>query len=289
MSNLIVDKQTHYEFFATADGSPSIRLSSTKYRPEAMHHCDGALSESLFIYYQVLNEALARGCPPRVLSVGLGCGYNELITAAHYLQLVQLRNSDLKATKANAALTELNAFYIESFEGDTNLRETFLQWLGESPHPDDISDPNNTSVGATSIGAATLAPDIKSQLRHTFDQVLILVCAHFKITPHELKIFLSQLKEKNQFVLREWLTENTVFTQTFGVIFFDAFSNQSTPELWTEDFLVQFLARASANKCGFATYAATGALNRALKLSHFIRHSQPGFSGKRESTRAFKS
>lgn len=274
MSNSIVDNDTHYEFFDTSDGSPSIRLSSSKFRTEAMHHCDGALSESLFIYHKVLHEALAQQCPPRVLSVGLGCGYNELIATAHFLS-----SSSFKPYMNSL---ESNTIYIESFEGDANLRETFLEWLS-APH----IEKNSTEAGQI-VAADTQPSEIRTSLKRTFNRTLELVCENFKITPVALKNFLLKLKEKNQFVLRGWLTENTTFAQTFGVIFFDAFSNQSTPELWTEKFLVQFLSCTSADKCGFATYAATGALNRALKLSCFIRCPQAGFSGKRESTLAFK-
>lgn len=254
MSNLFISDQTQYEFFTTADGSPSICLSSDKYRPEAMHHREGALAESLFIYGEALNEALDLGCPPRVLSVGLGCGYNEMIATAHVI---------------NSRWSE--EFYLESYEGDENLRNGFLQWLQSDSPRDPLSLTN-----------------LQTQIHHTFDQVLALVAAVFKMSPAFLKTQLLALKERRQLVIHDWLTSRTLFPKKFGMIFFDAFSSKSTPELWNEIFLIEFLHKAAAENCGLATYAATGTLNRALKKSGFTLRDQRGFSGKRESTRAFR-
>ncbi|MCB0351311.1 MAG: hypothetical protein KDD38_09025 [Bdellovibrionales bacterium] len=252
MGNLFIENQTQYDFFDTADGSPSICLSSDMFRPEAMHHRQGALTESLFVYHGVLKEALERECPPQILSVGLGCGYNEMITVAHFLN-----------TETGLPVD----FYLESFEGDLQLRQVFNNWLIDQ------------------------APDspLEKSLSDTFERVSLLVAEHFFVEHELLKATLRDLIEAKKINIREWLTTETDFSYRFGVIYFDAFSGKSTPELWTEDFLFNFLARASAPQSGLATYAATGALNRALKRSGFILKEQPGFSGKRQSTRAFRS
>ena len=47
-----------------------------------MHSFNGALSESLYIYGEALRLALLRPGPLRLLSFGLGLGYNELISIA---------------------------------------------------------------------------------------------------------------------------------------------------------------------------------------------------------------
>ncbi|OFZ16923.1 MAG: hypothetical protein A2Z20_09435 [Bdellovibrionales bacterium RBG_16_40_8] len=250
MSKLIVEGDSNYEFFTTNDGSPSICLSSDKFRPEAMHHRDGALAESLFVYKGVLHEALELGCPPRVLSLGIGCGYNEMIAVAYILH-----------TKKT-----LSDFYLESFEGDTNLRTSFTNWLLDM----------------------TSASELQSEIYGTLNKVLDCVANEFTLKPQFIKSQLLELYEKKQFILREWLTSDTDFSTIFGVIFFDAFSSKSTPELWTENFLKMFLKKVAAPNCALATYAATGSLNRALKESNFILKKQKGFSGKRESTRALR-
>lgn len=269
MSNLIVDQQTNYEFIVTGDGSPSIRMSNAKWRPEAMHHCDGAFSESVYIYHSVLTDALAQGAAPRILSIGLGCGYNEIITAAHFLA-------------AQTSAIPIENLYIESFEGDKNLRENFILWLSG-----DLAGGSNSVTGIDQ-STQQLTSDLTQALAKTYNQVLEIASLHFDLSKDDLYRFLQKIYRDKQFVIRDWLEPQTRFQNRFGVIYFDAFSNQSTPEVWGEDFLVNFLDQVSDTICGFATYAATGALNRALKKTGFTRLAQPGFSGKRESTKAIK-
>ena len=255
MGLVITESQTSYDFFITADGSPSICLSSSIYRPEAMHHRQGALSESLFVYHGVLSEALTRQAPPQILSVGLGCGYNEMIAVAHFLNAEQTQPFP-------------QDFYLESFEGETEIRTAFLNWL------------NNK---------AEANPDeLQKELRQTFSLVADKVSAHFQLKTDSLRQKMLQLVNEKKFVLRDWLRDDTSFTHTFGVIFFDAFSRQSTPDIWSDAFLIRFLNKVAADRCGIATYAATGSLNRALRATQFERTEMPGFSGKRQSTRAFR-
>jgi tRNA U34 5-methylaminomethyl-2-thiouridine-forming methyltransferase MnmC len=251
MSNLFIENQTQFELITTTDGSPSICLTSDIFRPEAMHHREGALSESLFIYHGLLDEALKHHCPPRILSVGLGCAYNELITIAHFL--------------ANSP-QQLESFYLESFEGDDTLRNTFINWLA----------------------GAALNTQLEKQLANIFQKVLDLVSRHFNISPDKLKKATLTLYESKQFVIRDWLKSDTQFHNKFGVIYFDAFSNKSTPELWSDEFLNSFLSKTADSNCGLATYAATGALNRALKQNGFQLREQKGFAAKRQSTRALR-
>lgn len=220
-------------------------------RPEAMHHRQGALSESVFIYLEALKEALSLNAPPRILSVGLGCAYNEFLAVAY-----------LMATNQN-----FEHFYLESFEGDPILNQSFQSWL---------------------LSSAAQTPVI-IELCKTFDTVLNLVGRELNVEPIKIKKKIIQLYEKKQLVIRDWLGAETQFTQQFSVIFYDAFSNQSTPQIWSDDFLTQFLNRAAQPQCVLATYAATGALNRCLRQAGFVLKTQPGFAGKRESTRAVRS
>jgi tRNA U34 5-methylaminomethyl-2-thiouridine-forming methyltransferase MnmC len=103
------------EICRTGDGSPTISYKRADGHAEKMHHSGGALTESLYIYHYGLTLALNEGCPPHVVSLGLGLGYNELIALAEF----QRRG---RAT-----------FKIWSFEADEYLRTQFMQWLqGES-------------------------------------------------------------------------------------------------------------------------------------------------------------
>lgn len=101
----------HTEIFVTKDGSPTLCFQRADGYVEKMHHSGGALSESLFIYHQALVEGLKIVENPKILSVGLGLGYNELIVAA-----------ELIAHPAKTAC-------LWSFENLDALRNGFLSWI----------------------------------------------------------------------------------------------------------------------------------------------------------------
>lgn len=72
--------ETGFTWERTADGSPTLRVNGGG---ESMHHSGGAFSETDLIYGSAVREAFASSVvTPRVLSVGLGLGYVELMTAA---------------------------------------------------------------------------------------------------------------------------------------------------------------------------------------------------------------
>nr|WP_199157923.1 tRNA (5-methylaminomethyl-2-thiouridine)(34)-methyltransferase MnmD [Pedobacter sp. ASV2] len=74
----------------------------------------------------------------------------------------------------------------------------------------------------------------------------------------------------------------------FDIIYYDAFSVQHQPEMWTDEII--------AKACGFlkpggtfVTYAITGKLKRAVKACGFTIEKLPGAPGKREMLRALKN
>ncbi|SMC53540.1 tRNA (5-methylaminomethyl-2-thiouridine)(34)-methyltransferase MnmD [Pedobacter nyackensis] len=75
--------------------------------------------------------------------------------------------------------------------------------------------------------------------------------------------------------------------QRFDVIYYDAFSVQHQPEMWTDEIIAhvcQFLKPGGI----FVTYAITGKLKRALKSVGFSIEKLPGAPGKREMLRGTK-
>lgn len=75
--------------------------------------------------------------------------------------------------------------------------------------------------------------------------------------------------------------------QRFDVIYYDAFSVQHQPEMWTDEIIAhvcQFLKPGGI----FVTYAITGKLKRALKSVGFSIEKLPGAPGKREMLRGIK-
>ena len=73
----------------------------------------------------------------------------------------------------------------------------------------------------------------------------------------------------------------------FDLIYFDAFSVQHQPEMWTDEVIAH---TCSFLKPGgiFVTYAITGNLKRALKKAGLSIEKLPGAPGKREMLRATK-
>lgn len=81
--------------------------------------------------------------------------------------------------------------------------------------------------------------------------------------------------------------ENHVLDPLFHVIFFDAFSPNSQPELWTEEIFRNMYQGLIPN--GFlVTYCAKGIVKRTLKQAGFEVHTLPGPPGKREMVMGLK-
>lgn len=83
--------------------------------------------------------------------------------------------------------------------------------------------------------------------------------------------------------------EKAVFpTEKIDVIYFDAFSPEVQPELWTVDIFSKLFK--SLKKGGvMTTYSCKGIVKRALKESGFQIEKLPGPPGKREYLRASKN
>jgi tRNA U34 5-methylaminomethyl-2-thiouridine-forming methyltransferase MnmC len=73
----------------------------------------------------------------------------------------------------------------------------------------------------------------------------------------------------------------------FDILYFDAFSAGSQPEMWTEQVLSQVCRHLKAGGL-FVTYAMNGNLKRNIKALGFSPEKIPGASGKREMLRATK-
>lgn len=103
------------QIFITEDGSPTLILTYENGSAEKMHHSGGALSESFFIYHTALRTIFEHGWRPRILSLGLGLGYNELIAVGEMHK------------------SEVADWRLWSFEIQDVLRSGFIKWLEDSP------------------------------------------------------------------------------------------------------------------------------------------------------------
>lgn len=74
----------------------------------------------------------------------------------------------------------------------------------------------------------------------------------------------------------------------FDLLYFDAFSVQHQPELWSDEMIAKVCTFLKPGGI-FVTYAITGNLKRALKAVGMKIEKLPGAPGKREMLRAVKS
>jgi tRNA U34 5-methylaminomethyl-2-thiouridine-forming methyltransferase MnmC len=80
---------------------------------------------------------------------------------------------------------------------------------------------------------------------------------------------------------------DATFNEKFDLVYFDAFSPEKQPEMWTEE---QFLKIYNACNAGaiLTTYCAKGIVRRTLQAVGFNVERLPGPPGKREILRAIK-
>jgi tRNA U34 5-methylaminomethyl-2-thiouridine-forming methyltransferase MnmC len=82
---------------------------------------------------------------------------------------------------------------------------------------------------------------------------------------------------------------DTLFAGTlFELIYFDAFSPDNQPELWTAEIFQKLYARTAPGGI-LTTYSAKGEVRRALQVAGFTVEKLPGALGKRHMLRAHKA
>ncbi len=86
-------------------------------------------------------------------------------------------------------------------------------------------------------------------------------------------------------VLHEKLQDFMPEKNQFHVVFFDAFSPDSQPEMWTEEGFVKLYDTLISGGT-LVTYSCKGSVKRALKAAGFSLEKLPGPPGKREFLRA---
>ncbi|MBK9478129.1 MAG: tRNA (5-methylaminomethyl-2-thiouridine)(34)-methyltransferase MnmD [Bacteroidetes bacterium] len=143
------------------------------------------------------------------------------------------------------------------------------------------------SVEYTTLETFPLAPEITNQLNFansTMFKEHNILFAELHASEWEKLIPINSIfsLEKKQIKLEDYESE-----KQFDLIYFDAFSPQSQPELWTVEQFTKLYK--SLNYSGIlVTYCAKGAVKRNLKEAGFTIEALPGPPGKREMTRAVK-
>ncbi len=105
----------------------------------------------------------------------------------------------------------------------------------------------------------------------------------------ELLLLLKQEMQHNRWKIKGEFSSDELNQKRFDLIFYDPFSSKTNQHLWDEVFLTHFIKNHASQNLIFVSFAATGALNRALKNSGMKRHFYPGFGNKREFTYATRA
>ena len=94
----------------------------------------------------------------------------------------------------------------------------------------------------------------------------------------------------DNFILHKVNDDLTNFTpgSKYDLIYFDAFSPEAQPELWTRD-IIELISSMTAPGGVFITYSAKGELKRNLVASGYKVTRLPGPTGKRHIIRAVKN
>ena len=264
-------------YLLTADGSPTVRIDEPRadglpIPSESMHSMKGAFSETAYIYGSAVELCLTRNFTPRVLSLGLGLGYVEIMSAALFL-----RHSE--ALTEEARLIFLSRAGGESFEAIPELRDWFQAWL---------FDDSDIGHRRANEGDQAPRPSLPNEFKRIYSDILARTSEQFAVSAERVKTLLRDQIRGGQWRIHPALSSSTSFSEQFGCICFDAFSSKTSPALWTDEFLQKFITNAASDRTVFSTYACTGALKRALRAAGFDVQIRPGFSTKRDSTFAVR-
>lgn len=144
---------------------------------------------------------------------------------------------------------------LSSFEIEAGLVENFISWLNTEDTQDSVYDQI-----CKHLDSEVQITEIKEILLRNFGQHPVKgdLRAHYKDSPKA------------------------------NLICFDAFSNKTTQELWSEEFLDAYVKSCANEDCIFTTYACTGILKRVLKKNGFEMIPRYRFKGWKDSTFAVR-
>jgi tRNA U34 5-methylaminomethyl-2-thiouridine-forming methyltransferase MnmC len=265
-----------FTFQKTGDGSPTLRLEpgadaalvSLKTLVEPMHNLRGALSETDYIYGEAARWVISKNQELRLFSVGLGLGYIEMMACA---QTIQAGHKE---------------FHALSFEAVPELSAYLKAWLAKEPMSPEVASQPVTLAPSKTNNMVIENRNIPIEFSNAYSQILAMTADLFGIQSVDLRARLSSALENKSWQILGELNAETRLDSRFNFISFDAFSGETTPELWTEDFLTRLISNVAMPTASFATYACTSRLNRALITNHFKLQKRKGYGYKRHCTLA---
>lgn len=240
-----------YTILNTGDGSPSLRGEV-----EPMHHLGGAYTETQYLYGDALRYQLG------LLEEQFSKCVENKTNQKWKVLIIGLGLGYIEILSVLESLKNKKKLHLVSYEIKQELVDYFLNWLkGSSDHP------------------------VYDKMMSFFQRDYSDVISNTQV----IKDHLLKMYEKGEWVIKGELNEGSLPGETFNAILFDAFSGKSTPDLWTEAFLISFLKKATESQSVFSTYACTGILKRSLMSVGYRVEKKAGFMGKRHSTFAIKN
>lgn len=206
--------------------------------------------------------------------------YNETIGEHYHSKHGALQESkhvfiDAGLKFASASLTEISILEV-GFGTGLNFILSF-----------EYCAANNIKLNYTSIEAFPLTTAVIEQTGYVAYVPEIIWADFISNYPNALKTP-QQLTSRCTLEIPHTTLAEYHSDQKFDVIYYDAFSVQHQPEMWSDEIIAH---ACSFLKPGgvFVTYAITGKLKRAVKACGFTIEKLPGAPGKREMLRATRA
>ena len=145
---------------------------------------------------------------------------------------------------------------------------------------------NHVNTTYVAVEAFPVLPAVIEQLNYP---LLLKVDRKIYTTMHESKgSFIEVTPFFSLKVVESTLQDYELKEAFFDVVFFDAFSPESQPEMWKQSCFEKIFNGMRAGGV-LTTYSSKGIVKRALKSAGFSVEKLPGPPGKREFVRAMKN
>lgn len=235
------------------DGSPTL-FSETF--GETYHSDAGAIEESVHVFLQAGLEAYKRAHPDQlslhIVEYGFGTGLNVLLTLDQH---IQLRNKGIKSPDIHFRTLEKFPLLPEEYEILTFPANEHLQ-----------------------------EPERLKQLHEIPWNEPVEIVPGFILLKENRDFLDLTAQDLSQLPLQSATDKMSGFCRGVDVIYFDAFSPGSQPELW-EAPIFRTLAEAGSADCTLVTYSARGSVKQALREVGFFVQRLPGAGRKRHMVR----
>lgn len=275
------------EIYITEDGSPTLWASAFG---EHYHSTHGAVQESMYIFLERTLEArVAKGIasrPLQIFEIGFGTGLNALLSALwaehHRISLIYTSIERYPISKdvyerlhfslpetSQSPCKEHTNYLLQEQQEDTHYYSSIVE-RGQQKTPIPPNETLSQEAVDYRLPLAGLSSDkLLQQLHRAPWGKTSAISSYFHLHKVEGDLL------------------STIFPLGIDVVYFDAFSPESQPELWSEE-IFRSLYQASRSGAVLSTYCAKGEVRRRLQRAGYSVSRLPGPPGKREILSASK-